>query len=68
MKIGKFDEYKGFIGNIEYSHDDNVYFGRVLGINDILLYESGTIDKLYDEFKKAVDILLQEVCVWKSQQ
>ena len=58
MKIGKFNneyKYKGYVGSIEFSSDDNCYFGKIYNINDLVLYEAETVDDLYEEFKKAVD-------------
>lgn len=55
MKIGKFNEYKGYIGSIEFSSDDNCYLGKIYGINDLILYEAKTVEDLYEEFKKLVN-------------
>lgn len=58
MKIGKFNneyKYKGYTGSIEFSSDDNCYFGKIYDIKDLVLYEAETVDDLYEEFKKAVD-------------
>ena len=55
MKIGKFYEYRGYTGSIEFSSDDQCYFGRLLNINDLVHYEANTVEELNEEFKEAVD-------------
>ena len=48
-------EYKGFIGNVEFSTEDNLYFGKVLGINSLVSYEGTTMTELVEDFHNAVD-------------
>ncbi len=48
-------EYKGYFGKIEYSSEDNVLFGTILGINDLVTYEGETIQKVVDAFHDSVD-------------
>lgn len=55
MRIGTFKKYEGHFGSIEYSTDDNIYFGKILNIKGLVNYEAHTIDELRDEFHKAVD-------------
>lgn len=47
--------YKGFIGTIEYSEEDNLYFGKLIDINDLVLYDSEIKSQLRSAFKEAVD-------------
>jgi predicted HicB family RNase H-like nuclease len=35
-------DYKGYAGSIEYSPEDNLLFGKVLGINGLISYEGET--------------------------
>lgn len=56
MEIGKFKEYKGYIGSIEYSVEEKYYHGKVLDIKDFVNYESeNNVEDLHEEFHKAVD-------------
>lgn len=55
MKIGYFNEHRGLKGTIEYSYKDGVYYGRVMGVEDFVNYEAANAEKLYKEFKLAVD-------------
>ena len=49
-------EYKGYIGTIEFSKEDNCLFGKVIGMSqDGITYEGTTADELYSDFKSAID-------------
>ncbi len=49
-------KYKGYIGSVDYSEQDNVLFGRVLGMSkDAITYEGTTIDELKADFEAAVE-------------
>jgi len=51
--------YKGFIGSIDASSEDNCLYGKLLYINDLVTYEAQTVKQLHVEFKKAVDVYLK---------
>lgn len=53
-------EYKGFIGTIEYSTDDNCYFGKVKEINDLISYEGESIEKLKLAFIESIEDYLND--------
>lgn len=46
--------YKGYSARAEYSAEDGVFFGRLLGINDMVNFESENAEGLEEEFHKAV--------------
>lgn len=48
-------EYKGYIGSVEFSEADGIFFGRVLGIPDLISYEGATKKELVDDFHGAID-------------
>ncbi len=54
-------EYKGFKARVEYSADDEVFFGRLLGIEDIVTFEGKTVRELKKDMKEAVDFHI-EIC------
>lgn len=54
-------EYKGFKAKIEFSADDNVFFGRLIGIDDIVSFHGETVKVLKKAFKESVDFHI-EVC------
>ncbi len=48
--------YKGYVGSIDYSEQDHILFGRVLGMSrDAITYEGTTIDELKADFEAGVD-------------
>ena len=48
-------QYKGYDGSVEYSAEDRVLHGRLLGIRDAVIYEGGDVDSLESNFRAAVD-------------
>ena len=52
-------QYKGYYANVQFSAEDEVFFGKILGINDVVLFEGTTVKKLKAAFKEAVDDYLQ---------
>jgi predicted HicB family RNase H-like nuclease len=52
--------YKGYIGSIEYSKDDSVFHGKLLGLQKhLILYEGKDKKELTQYFHKAVDDFFQ---------
>jgi len=51
--------YKGYIGTVEYSEEDNCLFGRINGIRDIISYEGVSIEEIRKAFEEAVDDYLR---------
>ena len=52
-------EYKNYIGTIEFSEEDGVFFGKVTGIRSLISYEGTNVKELLDDFHGAVDDYLQ---------
>lgn len=53
-------EYKGYSGSIEYSPEDSLLFGKVLGIKGLISYEGETGRLLEEDFKNAIDTYLAD--------
>lgn len=56
----KYLEFKGYTGSIEYSSDDGLLFGRVLGIKGLISYEGETGKALEKDFREVVDAYLED--------
>jgi len=56
----KYLEHKGYTGSIEYSPEDNVLYGKVLGIRGLISYEGETGKLLEDDFREAVNAYLAD--------
>ena len=52
-------EYKGYVGSIEFSEPDGVFFGKVLGIRSLISYEGTNAAELVADFHSAVDSYLE---------
>ena len=48
-------EYKGYIGSIEFSDEDMVFYGKVQGIRSLISYEGNSAKSLIKDFHEAVD-------------
>lgn len=54
-------EYKGYVGSIEFSEEDALFFGKALGIRALISYEGENARELVEDFHQAVDGYL-EMC------
>ena len=48
-------EYKGYIGSVEFSEADGLFFGKVMGIRAMISYEGENAKDLVADFHGAVD-------------
>ena len=54
-------EYKGYLGSVEFSEEDTLFFGKVLGVRALISYEGESARELVEDFHNAVDDYL-ELC------
>jgi predicted HicB family RNase H-like nuclease len=59
--------YKGLTAKIEFSADDNVFVGRVLGIDEIVVFHGSTVEELKSELREMIDFYL-ETCEKKGKK
>ena len=52
-------EYKGYKARIEYSADDNCLYGKILGINDLVMFDAEAASEIATAFHEAVNGYLQ---------
>ena len=60
-------KYKDFIGTVHYSAEDEVFYGKIEGVNDLVTFEGDTVAKLNKAFKEAVNDYL-ELCEETGKQ
>lgn len=48
-------KYKGYEGYVHFSTEDSLYYGWILGIKDLVDYNSETEDDIENQFRLAVD-------------
>lgn len=46
---------KGYYGKIEYSAEDKVIYGKIMGIHSLISFESESATDIETEFHNAVD-------------
>lgn len=58
-------EYKGYYGTVDFSSDDKILFGNVIGVNSLISYEGHSVESLKQDFEEAIDDYL-ELCKEKG--
>lgn len=54
-------DYKGFIGSVNYSVEDKVFFGKIEGINDLVTFEGETKKELSKAFQYMVEEYIKDL-------
>ena len=52
-------KYKGFLGSVAFSEPDNVFFGKIEGIDGLVNFEGESVSELTNSFHEAVDDYLE---------
>ncbi len=60
-------EYKGYIGTVELSEADALFYGKVTGINALISYKGQNAKELIEDFHNAVDDYL-ELCAAEGKE
>lgn len=48
-------KYNGFLGSVNFSEKDGVFFGKIEGIEGLVNFEGESVKELTDAFHEAVD-------------
>lgn len=48
-------QYKDYIGSVHFNADDEVFFGKIEGIDDLVSFEGNNVIDLKHAFEEAVD-------------
>ena len=48
-------EYKGYLGSVEYSDEDEVFHGRIESVRDLVTYEVSDAEGIEQAVREAVD-------------
>jgi len=54
-------KYKNYIGSVHYSAEDEIFYGKIEGIDDLVTFEGSSTDELKNSFKEAAEDYL-EIC------
>jgi len=52
-------QYKGYYADIHFSSEDEVFYGKLIGINDLVSFEADSVKGLKKAFKDAIEDYLQ---------
>lgn len=52
-------KYKSYYAQVNFSGEDDVFFGRIIGINDLVTFEGASVRELKKAFHEAVDDYLE---------
>jgi predicted HicB family RNase H-like nuclease len=55
MKATDVLTYKGFIGSVHFSAQDDVFLGKVEEINDLITFEGDSVNELKNAFHYVID-------------
>lgn len=47
--------YKGFFGSVHFNADDEVFYGKIAGVTDLVTFEGTTVADLAASFREAVE-------------
>ena len=48
-------KYKDYIGSVEFSEEDGIFFGKIEGIDGLVNFEGESVTELTNAFHEAVD-------------
>jgi len=52
-------KYKDYIATIHYSSEDDIFFGKVIAINDLVIFEGSSVSELRAAFQEAIEDYLE---------
>ncbi|MBN1683946.1 MAG: type II toxin-antitoxin system HicB family antitoxin [Gammaproteobacteria bacterium] len=52
-------QYNEFIGSVHFNAEDEIFYGKIEGINDLITFEGSTVQELKKAFKEAVEDYLE---------
>ncbi len=48
-------KYKQFVGTVNFSAEDEVFYGKIEGINDLVTFEGSSVQELKESFEEGVE-------------
>lgn len=52
-------KYKNFLGSVDYSAEDDRLYGKIIGIEDMVIFDGSSVEEIRKNFEKAVDDYLE---------
>ena len=66
-KYGNYLHYKNYTGSVNFSEEDAVFHGKVIGIKALISFEGDSVSAITSDFHKAVDEYLK-FCAAKGKE
>jgi predicted HicB family RNase H-like nuclease len=60
-------EYKGYFGKVEFDDENNVFYGEVINLRDIITFQGESVGELRRAFRDSVDDYL-EFCAARGEE
>ncbi|WP_445956255.1 type II toxin-antitoxin system HicB family antitoxin [Yeosuana sp.] len=57
--MSDFLTYKGYFGTVNFNSDDEVFYGKVFGISDLVNFEGSSVKELKESFEESIDDYLE---------
>ncbi|MBJ7882475.1 type II toxin-antitoxin system HicB family antitoxin [Gelidibacter salicanalis] len=51
--------YKGYFGTVNFNSDDEIFYGKIFGISDLINFEGSSVKELKESFKESLDDYLE---------
>lgn len=51
--------YKGYFGTVNFNSDDDVFYGKIFGISDLINFEGSSVKELKESFEESLDDYLE---------
>ena len=52
--------HRGFTGSVDYAAEDEVFYGKVLGVDDLITFEGDSVKTLKSAFHQMIDEHIQD--------
>ncbi len=59
--------YQDYIGSVHFNSDDEVFFGKIEGIDDLVSFEGSSVNELKKSFEEAVEDYI-EICTINNKE
>ena len=53
-------QYKDFIGSVNFSANDQIYYGKIEGISDLVTFEGNSVQMLTLDFHQVVEDYIKD--------
>ena len=60
-------EYKGYFGKVEFDDEANIFYGEVINLRDVVIFQGETVKDLRKAFRESIDDYL-EFCAVRGEE